>query len=131
VLLQGRGLKGCGVPRVRLRRDQAFAWFVVSPNDSIVPTESPDAAAEVKCATSRRHHEPLDLRHERADVVPAGLEEPVDVPCDPTGLEFGAGDDTEVGAQTCPISASPGRWTSQRTSYVIAGFNASATAPER
>lgn len=41
-VLQGRQLKGHGIPRVPLRRDQMFDWFAVAADDSVVPAESPE-----------------------------------------------------------------------------------------
>ena len=40
--LMGRRLRGWGVPKVPLRREQAFDWFVVSPDDALTPTKLPD-----------------------------------------------------------------------------------------
>jgi hypothetical protein len=42
VILQGRRLKGWGIPRVPLQRSDAFQWFKVSHNDSVVPAQSPE-----------------------------------------------------------------------------------------
>lgn len=41
-VLQGRRLKGWGLPKVPLRRDQAMLWFAVLVDDTVVPAESPE-----------------------------------------------------------------------------------------
>ena len=52
VVVQGRRLKGWGVPRVPLRRDQAFQWFTVCPDDSVTPAESPKTPRPPRSAMS-------------------------------------------------------------------------------
>jgi hypothetical protein len=42
VSVEGRELEGRGIPKVSLRRRQWFDRFSVSPDDSVVPTESPE-----------------------------------------------------------------------------------------
>ena len=37
VVLQGRRLKGHSMPDTHVRRDQAFDWFEVRPDDTIRP----------------------------------------------------------------------------------------------
>jgi hypothetical protein len=37
VVLQGRQLKGHSMPDTHVRRDQAFDWFEVRPDDTIRP----------------------------------------------------------------------------------------------
>jgi hypothetical protein len=42
VVLEGRQLKGWGVPRVPMRIEDAFNRFVVSPDDTVVPAQTGD-----------------------------------------------------------------------------------------
>lgn len=38
VALQGRDLRGVHLPKVPLRRDQAYDWFEIRPDDSVLST---------------------------------------------------------------------------------------------
>jgi hypothetical protein len=42
VVVEGRELRGRSVPKVPLRREQAYAWFEVSPGDTVTPAETPE-----------------------------------------------------------------------------------------
>lgn len=42
-IVQGRNLSGWGIPKVSsLRREDAFRWFAVTPDDRVVLAESPE-----------------------------------------------------------------------------------------
>jgi hypothetical protein len=42
VVVEGRNLRGRSVPDVKLRRDQAFAWFEVRSDDTVRPAAPPE-----------------------------------------------------------------------------------------
>jgi hypothetical protein len=44
VVLMGRELSGHGIPDVPLSREQWSDWFTVTPDDTVLPAEDPDAA---------------------------------------------------------------------------------------
>lgn len=48
-VLQGRRLRGWGLPKVPLRREDAFRWFAVAADDRIVPAEPPEDEAPGNC----------------------------------------------------------------------------------